>query len=46
IVGANSNSKGSTTIRKWQTPVGKPEHRDIPYAPWRLMLITAGVVKQ
>jgi hypothetical protein len=36
--------KGSSTVRKWQTTSEK-EHRDIPYATWRLLLIYAGVVK-
>ena len=45
LVGAQFNpKKGSTTIRKWQTERGKKEHREIPYAVWRLMLLYAGVV--
>lgn len=36
--------KGSTTVRKWRAPADKPEHRQIPYAAWRLLLIYAGVV--
>lgn len=36
--------KGSTTVRKWRTPKGKPEHREIPYSAWRLLLLHAGVV--
>lgn len=36
--------KGSRTIRTWRTAVGSSNHREIPYAAWRLMLITAGVV--
>lgn len=35
--------KGSTTVRKWRTPIGAPEHRDIPYAAWRLLLLHAGI---
>lgn len=44
IVGVSHNAKGSTTIRKWRSPIESPEHRKIPYAAWRLMLIHAGVV--
>lgn len=45
LVGVNFNpSKGSTTVRKWETPENKPEHRKIPYSAWRLMLIYAGIV--
>lgn len=36
--------KGSPTLRRWQTEVDKKEHRSIPYAAWRLMLICAGVI--
>lgn len=36
--------KGSTTVRKWRTPIGNAEHREIPYAAWRLLLLHAGVV--
>ncbi len=45
VVGANfTPGKGSTTIRKWRAKEGAPEHRVIPYAAWRLMLLEAGVV--
>lgn len=45
IVGANfTPGKGSTTIRKWRAKEGAPEHRAIPYAAWRLMLLESGVV--
>lgn len=44
LVGAHSNDKGSTTIRKWRAPLDSPEYREIPYACWRLMLLAAGVV--
>lgn len=45
ITGVTYNpKKGSTTVRKWKTPADKPEHRDIPYSAWRLLLINAGVV--
>ena len=36
--------KGSTTVRKWQTDANHREHREIPYAAWRLLLLYAGVV--
>lgn len=46
IVGVTFNpKKGSTTIRKWRTRIESMEHRAIPYAAWRLMLVTAGQVK-
>lgn len=44
LTGVSYNDKGSTTVRKWKTPKGKPEHREIPYSAWRLMLLAAGVV--
>jgi hypothetical protein len=45
ITGVTYNpKKGSTTIRKWRTRVESREHRAIPYAAWRLMLVTAGLV--
>ena len=44
IVGVASNQKGSSAVRKWKTTEGMPEHRAIPYAAWRLLLLEAGVV--
>lgn len=45
IVGVSFNpEKGSTTIRKWETAEGKKEHRPIPFAAWRLMLVYQGVI--
>jgi len=38
--------KGSTAVRKWRTPVDSSEHRAIPYAVWRLMLIEAGLAQK
>lgn len=38
--GVKCSDKGSTTIRKWKTIKGK-EMRDMPYSPWRLLLINA-----
>lgn len=46
LVGVNYNPmKGSTTVRKWRAPLESPEHREIPYSAWRLMLIAAGLVE-
>ena len=36
--------KGSSTVRRWKTAKTDPEHRDIPNAAWRLLLLEAGVV--
>lgn len=42
LVGVSySAAKGSTTVRKWRTPQDQKEHRAIPYAAWRLMLMEA-----
>ena len=48
IVGVSFRpGKGATTIRKWcSDPEQSKEYRKIPYAAWRLFLITAGIVKQ
>lgn len=44
ITGVSYNpKKGSPTVRRWKTTSG--EHKQIPYANWRLMLLAAGVVK-
>lgn len=45
IVGASWNHKGSSSVRKWETATDKPEHRKIPYAAWRLLLLHSGVVE-
>lgn len=46
IAGVNYDSKkGSPTVRRWRTSENNPEHRSIPYAAWRLMLLTAGIVE-
>lgn len=37
-------TKGSTTVRKWETQEDKKEHRPINYAAWRLLLVAANVV--
>jgi len=45
LVGVTYNpKKGSSTVRKWRTAVGKDDSREIPYSAWRLMLLYAGVV--
>jgi hypothetical protein len=39
FVGVSFNEKsGSTTIRKWCSPLNSKEHRAIPYSAWRLIL--------
>lgn len=46
LVGVGFNpKKGSTTVRKWRSPVVSVEHRDIPYSAWRLLLLYAGIVE-
>lgn len=37
-------AKGSQTVRRWQTDEANQQHRAIPYAAWRLLLMYAGVV--
>lgn len=46
LVGVNfSEQKGSTTVRRWETSVeNKKNHRVIPYAVWRLMLMAANII--
>lgn len=41
-----SDEKGSPTVRKWETGEDKASHRAINYASWRLMLLTAEVIKE
>lgn len=36
--------KGSSTVRRWKAPEGKPDSREIPYSSWRLLLLYSGVV--
>ena len=39
LVGASYSQKhGSTTVRKWCSPKGSKEHRQISYPAWRLLL--------
>ncbi len=45
LTGVSYNvKKGSPTVRRWKAPADKPDHRDIPYSAWRLLLLYAGVV--
>ncbi len=45
LVGVNYDPKrGSSTVRRWKAPVEKPDHRDIPNAAWRLLLLHSGIV--
>lgn len=44
LVGVSYNRKGSTTVRKWKTPVSHSENRTVPYAAWRYLLACAGVI--
>ncbi len=44
ITGVSFNKKGSSTVAKWETDPSKPDHRQIPYSAWRLLLITLEVV--
>lgn len=47
LVGVTWNAKkGSTAVRKWETPIDKKEHRAIKYAEWRGLLVHAGVVSE
>lgn len=36
--------KGSSAVRRWCAPAGKPAARAIPYAAWRQLLEHAGIV--
>ena len=44
ITGVSWNSKGSSTVAKWEINPGKADHRQIPYSAWRLLLITLGII--
>ena len=37
--------KGSNSVRRWQLPKEHAQHRDMPYAAWRLLLIYVELVK-
>jgi len=44
LTGVNFNpKKGSITVRRWKAKPESNEHRAIPYAAWRLLLILSGV---
>lgn len=47
ITGASYNPTRnfSSTVGKWERSVDSKENRTIPYAAWRLLLLTAGIVK-
>lgn len=45
IVGVTyKESKGSQTVRKWETSIEKKEHRAISYSAWRLFLVENNIV--
>jgi len=45
LVGVNYDpKKGSSTVRRWKAPIEKLDHRDIPNAAWRLLLLHSGIV--
>ena len=45
LVGVSFNpKKGSTSVRRWRAPTASYDYREIAYAPWRLLLLYAGVV--
>lgn len=48
VTGVRNTEKGSPTIRRWKAHEASDQHREIPYAAWRLLLEYAGVasVKQ
>lgn len=47
IVGVACDAKkGSTTLRKWRASRDSAEHREIPYAAWRLLLIHAEIARE
>lgn len=43
ITGVRQSSKGSPTVRRWKTPVGDKEHRQIPAATWQYLLEYVGI---
>lgn len=44
MLGVSFTSKGSSTVRRWQTQEGLPAHRPITYAAWRLLLLYVGII--
>ena len=45
MVGVSWNKRGSSTVAKWETDPSKKDHRQIPYATWRLLLVTLHTVE-
>lgn len=43
LVGVRNTEKGSPTIRRWKAPKESDQHREIPYAAWRLLLEYSGI---
>ncbi|MBS0045219.1 hypothetical protein KFE26_23600 [Shewanella sp. M16] len=44
ILGNKSiSSKGSSAVIKWETPIGRADHRPMDYCLWRQMLYIAGI---
>lgn len=39
-----NDTKGSNTVRKWETAKGEKEHRPIRYETWRGLLLRANIV--
>ncbi len=44
FLGYPIDSKGCSTVRRWERPVGTSNHRTIEYCAWRRMLIAASVI--
>lgn len=42
ITGVVQTDKGSLTVRRWKSPIGAKEHRQIPNACWQYLLEFAG----
>ena len=43
VTGVRNTVKGSPTIRRWKSHKDSEQHREIPYAAWRLLLEYVGV---
>ncbi len=41
----NAEKNYSSTVGKWEQPITSIDNRTIPYATWRLLLLTAGIVQ-
>ena len=44
ITGVRWTAKGSSTVAKWEVPRNKFDNRQMPYAAWRLLLVTLNIV--